>query len=74
MTMLAILSMYAYSPRTYATSPFKTVHYLKKKKKYKNTMTQFTKKKLTGMKCKFIEHSNMYTKIFGNSYNDFAFF
>ena len=27
-------------------------------------MTQFTKKKLTGMKCKFIENSNMYIKIF----------
>ena len=26
-------------------------------------MTQFTKKNNAGMKCKFIENSNMYTKI-----------
>ena len=42
--------------RHFATSPFQTVHFVKKKKKKKKKMTQFTKK-LIGMKCKFIENS-----------------
>ena len=44
--------------RHFATSPFKTVHFVKKKikkKGYKNTMTQSTKNN-TGQECKFIEH------------------